>query len=125
MFNRDCRQTPYFGNMPQDGSIDISNNSGTIDINFDQDQAGFDSNINGMGMDMSSNFQMGMTQSPIIEPMRERVVNRTFEHVVPHVCPIRTKIVNHHIFKHTYSPSYSCCEENVCQNVQCGSCCNY
>lgn len=42
-----------------------------------------------------------------------------------HVCPMRTKIVNHHVYKHTYQPSYSCCEENVCSEVQCGSCCNF
>jgi len=42
-----------------------------------------------------------------------------------HVCPIRTRIINHHVFKHTYQPDYSCCEENVCEHVQCGSCCNF
>ena len=102
----------------QDGVIDIDNNSGTIDIDLNQAQT-TNSSL-GMGGSM-----MGMTSSPIIEPMRERVVNRTIEHVVPHVCPIRTKIINHHVFKHTYTPDYSCCEENVCTNVQCGSCCNY
>lgn len=97
----------------QDTMIDIDNNNGNIDIDVMQGQ-----NYNNM---------QGMTtmQSPIIEPARERVVNRTFEHIVPHVCPIRTKIINHHIYKHTYRPDYSCCEENVCTNVQCGSCCNY
>ncbi len=68
---------------------------------------------------------MGGTQRPIIEPMQERVVNRTIVHEVPHVCPMRTKVVNHHVFKHTYQPSYSCCEENVCSQVQCGSCCDF
>ena len=107
-------QNPFM--MPsQDGFIDIDNNSGTIDIDFDQGQ-----NLNNGPMNFGNS---GM--SPIIEPMRERVVNRTFEHIVPHVCPIRTKVINHHVFKHTYRPEYSCCEENVCTNVQCGSCCNY
>lgn len=115
MFNRNCmRQMPMF-NMPgQESLIDIDNNSGNIDIDLNQDQM---TNAGGM--------MMGTTQAPIIEPVRERVVNRTIEHVVPHVCPVRTRIVNHHVFKHTYQPSYSCCEENVCENVQCGSCCNY
>ena len=83
-------------------------------------------------MDTSSNQVKLMTvygskgmQAPIIEPMQERVINRTIVHEVPHVCPMRTKIVNHHVFKHTYQPSYSCCEENVCSEVQCGSCCNF
>lgn len=102
----------------QDGMIDIENNSGTIDIDFAQSQ-NFN---NGFIMDNTGTFT---TASPIIEPVQERVVNRTIEHIVPHICPIRTKIVNHHVFKHTYKPDFSCCEENVCSEVQCGSCCNF
>ncbi len=117
MFNRNAmRQMPMMTMPNQESLIDIDNNSGNIDIDLNQDQM---TNVNTTG------GMMGTTQAPIIEPMRERVVNRTIEHVVPHVCPVRTKIVNHHVFKHTYQPSYSCCEENVCQHVQCGSCCNY
>ena len=42
-----------------------------------------------------------------------------------HVCPINTRIINNHIFRHTYTPHYTCCEENrVCQQ-QCGSCCQF
>ncbi len=119
MFNRNCmRQMPMMTMPGQESLIDIDNNSGNIDIDLNQDQmTNVNSNAGGM--------MMGTTQAPIIEPVRERVVNRTIEHVVPHVCPVRTRIVNHHVFKHTYQPSYSCCEENVCENVQCGSCCNY
>ena len=103
--------------MPeQEGFIDIDNNSGNIDIDFAQSQT----LANGPMM-----AGAGTTSAPIIEPMRERVVNRTIEHVVPHVCPVRTRIINHHVFKHTYRPNYTCCEENVCEHVQCGSCCNY
>ena len=61
--------------------------------------------------------------NPIVEPMQERVINKTIIHEVPHVCPINTRIVNHHIFRHTYTPQYTCCEENICSNEQCGSCC--
>ena len=67
----------------------------------------------------------GSVSQPIIEPMRERVINRTIMHEVPHVCPLRTKIINNHVYRHTYRPSYSCCEENTCTNIQCGSCCNF
>ena len=97
----------------QNGMIDIENNKGTIDIEFEQGTS---------FMGEQTNFN---TMSPIIEPVKERVVNRTIEHVVPHICPIRTKIVNHHVYKHTYQPDYSCCEENVCSEMQCGSCCNF
>lgn len=102
--------------MPeQESFIDIDNNSGNIDIDLNQSQ----NLVNGPMMTGQ------MASTPIIEPMRERVVNRTIEHVVPHVCPVRTRIINHHVFKHTYQPNYTCCEENVCSHVQCGSCCNY
>ena len=111
-------QNPFM--MPsQDGLIDIDNNSGTIDIDLNQAQSMSNGPMNLGAQAMVS------TQTPIIEPGRERVINRTFEHIVPHICPIRTKIVNHHIYKHTYRPAYSCCEENVCSEVQCGSCCNF
>lgn len=115
MFNRCCMRQNSFMNMPeQEGFIDIDNNSGNIDIDFAQTQY---ANVN---TDM-----MNMGTSPVIEPMRERVVHKTIEHVVPHVCPVRTKVINHHVFKHTYQPNYTCCEENVCEHVQCGSCCNF
>ena len=82
-------QNPFM--MPeQDGFIDIDNNQGNIDIDLNQSQ-----NVSNGPMIAGA----GMTSAPIIEPMRERVVNRTIEHVVPHVCPVRTRIINHHVFK--------------------------
>lgn len=71
------------------------------------------------------NYQMSSCNQPLVEPMQERVVNRTIMHEVPHVCPIRTRVVNHHVYRHTYRPEYSCCEENVVSNVNEGSCCNF
>ena len=41
------------------------------------------------------------------------------------VCPINTRIINHHIYKHTYSPCYTCCEENEVSNIEEGNCCCY
>lgn len=70
-------QNPFM--MPeQDGFIDIDNNQGNIDIDLNQSQSG----TNGPMI-----AGAGMTSAPIIEPMRERVVNRTIEHVVPQPCP--------------------------------------
>ncbi len=63
--------------------------------------------------------------NPIVEPMQEKCVHRTIMHEVAHVCPIRTKIINHHVYRHTYRPEYSCCEENVVSNIDNGSCCNF
>ena len=110
MFNRcydrdnDINNTFVADNMDVDMNIDYMNTN----------------NMMNPGMEMNST-----QQAPIIEPMQQRVINRTIVHEVPHICPMETKIVNHHVFKHTYQPAYSCCEENVCSEIQCGSCCNF
>ena len=78
-----------------------------------------DNNYVNQNMDVDVNMNMNQTTTSC---PRERVVHRTFVHEVPHTCPIHTRIVNHHVYKHTYRPVYTCSEENVCSNVQCGSC---
>ena len=78
---------------------------------------------NNMNIDINTNNNQMMPISN--EGVQERVINRTFVHEVPHVCPIHTRIINHHVYKHTYRPQYTCSEENVCSNVQCGSCCDF
>ena len=58
---------------------------------------------------------------PVYECPQERVVNREFCYRVPHIIPINTKIINHHVYKHFYTPCYTECEENVCTNeYECG-----
>ncbi len=81
----------------------------------------FDCGFN-KGMDHMMNM-CGCKMQPVYEQPIEKCVHRTICHEVPHVCPINTKIINHHVYRHTYSPCYSCCEENeVCQ-INEGSCC--
>lgn len=88
-------------------------------------------NNNVVNQDMDVDINMMNNNAPMNSmPMnnngvQERVINRTFVHEVPHTCPIHTRIINHHIYKHTYRPVYTCSEENVCSNVECGSCCNF
>lgn len=113
-----------FTNRCYDRDNDINNTfvaeNMDVDMNIDY--------MNQQNMPISNDPGMmmpGGTSAPIIEPMQQRIVNRTIVHEVPHICPLQTKIVNHHVFKHTYQPSYSCCEENVCSEIQCGSCCNF
>ncbi len=59
----------------------------------------------------------GMVCAPIYECPQERCVHRQIVHEVPHVCPVNTRIINHHIYKHTYTPCYTCTEENEVCNV--------
>ncbi len=67
----------------------------------------------------------GCVMPEVMECPRERVVHRTFCHTIPHICPVNTRIINHHIYRHVFRPCYTCCEENVVVNEQCGSCCNF
>lgn len=67
----------------------------------------------------------GCPMGPIYEAPIERCVQRNICHEVQHICPINTRIINNHIFRHTYTPQYSCCEQNVVTNLDQGSCCNF
>jgi len=67
----------------------------------------------------------GVTCPVVYECPVERVCHREICHHVPHVCPINTRVINHHIYRHTYTPQYTCCEENEKCDVYEGNCCNY
>lgn len=64
----------------------------------------------------------GVVCPTVMECPVERCIHREIIHEVPHVQPINTKIINHHIYKHTYRPCYTCTEENEVCNVN--ECCN-
>lgn len=103
-----------------DSSVMGNNNIVENDMNVD---------INMMGNNMVGDNMGGcptpMMNSPISEGVQEKCIHKTIVHEVPHVCPIHTRIINHHVYKHTYRPQYTCSEENTVSNVQCGSCCNF
>ena len=116
-FSNEDRQNEEFG-YGENINIDIDNFNTNNNTNFNQNS--FDT----VSMN-NTDTMVGSVQGPIIEPGRERVIQRNIVHEVKHICPMNTKIINNHIFKHTYQPHYTCCEENICTNVQCGSCCNF
>ena len=97
--------------------VDINNNFFADNMTNNMDN---NYNVNNETMDYQGNN--GINNAPVIEPMQEKCINRTIVHEVNHICPIRTKIINHHVYRHTYRPEYSCCEENVVSNVDNGSC---
>lgn len=105
-----------------DFDINITNQN--INTNMNDNMNMNFNEMDSYGMPMQQG-QMGSVMSPIVEPGRERVVNRTFVHEVPHICPMNTRIINNHIYRHTYQPRYTCCEENVVTQEQCGSCCQF
>ena len=63
------------------------------------------------------NNSCGCNMPPVQECPQERVVNREIVCNVPHIVPINTRIVNHYVYRHFYTPCYTCCEENVVSNV--------
>ena len=81
---------------------------------------------NMFGFGMNQGFTgTPMMEQQVVEPTITKCVEQEFYHEVPHVCPINTRIINNHIYRHTYQPRYTCCEENVVTQQQCGSCCNF
>ena len=74
-------------------------------------------NIDGMAMDMCC------PTTPIYECPEERVCHRYICYDVPHIKPCNTRIINHHVYRHTFTPCYTSCEENVVENVFDRKCC--
>ncbi len=54
---------------------------------------------------------------PVMEKPVEKCIQKDIIHEVQHICPINTKVINNHIYKHVYVPQYSCCEEDVVTNM--------
>ena len=108
MFDQGINQDFGFEN-----SIMGNNNVINNDMNVEVDMMGY------------ANQAMQQNMGNMNEGVQQRVINRTFVHEVPHTCPIHTRIINHHVYKHTYRPVYTCSEENTVSNIQCGSCCQF
>ena len=62
-----------------------------------------------------------MEQS-IVEPTINKCIEKEFYHQVEHCCPIHTHVINKHIYTHTYTPQYTCSEEDIIINNDCGGC---
>lgn len=68
---------------------------------------------------------MNQCNNVVVEPTINKCVEKQFCHEVPHVCPIHTHVVNKHVYNHSYTPQYTCSEENVIINNDNGSCSQY
>ncbi len=76
-----------------------------------------------MNMDMSmSGVSCGCTCPPVMECPQERVCHRQMNYEVPHIIPINTKIVNHHVYRHTYQPMFTTTMEDEVSNVYDNKC---
>lgn len=59
---------------------------------------------------------------PVMECPQERVCHREMCYEVPHIIPINTRIINHHVYRHTYQPMYTCTMEDEVSNVYDNKC---
>ena len=60
---------------------------------------------------------------PVMECPQERCCHRVINYEVPHIIPCHTKMINHHVYRHTYQPCFSYSEEDVCSSVYDQPCC--
>ena len=92
-----------------EGMYQNYNVEGSAEIKVTPDNSGYDNT-------------MCMSQNPLVyECPEERCVHKQIIHEVNHIKPINTRIINHHIYRHTYTPCYTCTEENeVCNVNACG-----
>ena len=59
----------------------------------------------------------GCTCEPVMDCPQERVCHRQMCYEVPHIIPVNTRIINHHVYRHTYQPMYTCTMEDEVCNV--------
>ena len=86
-------------------------------------EEGFRQGLNGVYVELcSSSLYGGDLLTGTVEPTITKCVEKEFFHEVPHVCPIHTHVINRHVYKHTYSPQFTCSEENQVVNLDCGKC---
>lgn len=89
-------------------------------------------------MKMNTNMDMGMYTSisqtgcchnqimmcpPVMECPQVRCCHRVINYEVPHIIPCHTKMVNHHVYRHTYQPCYSYSEEDESSEIFEPNCC--
>ena len=60
---------------------------------------------------------------PIMECPQVRCCHRVINYEVPHIIPCHTKMINHHVYRHTYQPCFSYSEEDECSEVYDQKCC--
>ena len=76
-----------------------------------------------VGMDMMGGCPATAMCPPVYECPQERVCHRQTVIEVPHIIPVNTRIINHQIYRHTYTPCYTACEETEVSNVYENNCC--
>lgn len=79
-------------------------------------------NRQNMGFGYGNQGMNSITEGQVIEPTITKCVEEECYHEVPHICPIHTHVIKRDIYNHTYTPQYSCSQENQVVNNDCGGC---
>ena len=59
-------------------------------------------------------------EHPVVEPAVNKCIEKEFVHEVEHIIPVHTHVVNKHVYNHVYRPEFTCSEEEVIVNNECG-----
>lgn len=51
---------------------------------------------------------------------QRKINNKYYKKGQGHIIPMHTHVIRRHIYNHTYTPQYSCSEENQVINNECG-----
>ena len=82
----------------------------------------YDKEYSNMDGNMNVSTGCGCTCEPVMECPQERVCHRELCYEVPHIIPVNTRIVNHHVYRHTYQPMYTCTMEDTVSNIYDNKC---
>ncbi len=86
---------------------------------YENENVGPDMGMNMMNM---NDYGNGCTCPPIMECPQERVCHRQMNYEVPHIIPVNTRIINHHVYRHTYQPVFTCTSEDEVSNIYDNKC---
>lgn len=75
-----------------------------------------------MGCGCGNQNMNSVTECQVVEPTITKCIEEECCHEVPHICPIHTHVIRRDIYNHTYTPQYTCSQENQVVNNDNGGC---
>lgn len=91
---------------------------------FEYSETNMENGVGNCNCNVDYSQTPNMVCQPIEECPQERICHRYLCYEVPHIMPCNTRIINHHVYRHTYTPYYTTCEENVVSNIYDRNCCH-
>ncbi len=107
-------------NRCMDTSMFEANTAESMNMSMDMNMNTNMPNMMGCGCGCPSAPQMC---PPVMECPQVRCCHRVINYEVPHIIPCHTKMINHHVYRHTYQPCFSYSEEDECSEVYDQKCC--